>query len=283
MSSGNTTPNKGKASASSSELSLSSALHVTQVQTTEEDEPFYYYAGPPQTSKTDLEEMEQPKECLEDMVPMTPPFVAKISNLPMECNERELEKVYANFPRRSLTVPKKGKRPKGYALMELECREDLIQLLSLEKKCRGRLLYTTVYKDEEIPVKPGGGGDAPWTPRTLRTPRTPRTPITSGNVTSETDDLSSHYSASVSNLSEVVSSECSNSEMSYFSRESPIKRTPSSIEDAEKKMHLRLQKLAEFENAQTERFENSSPSDDPETFQMTWSDILNEAKKSEEL
>ncbi|KAH8259687.1 hypothetical protein KR026_008939 [Drosophila bipectinata] len=280
MSSGNIVPKKSKVSVTSSEINLSAALHVTQVQTTEEDEPFYFYNGPPKTSKTDLVEEEPHRAALEDFVPRTPPFVAKISNLPMECNERELQKVFASFSIRSLTVPKKGKRPKGYALMELETREDLIQLLSLEKKCRGRLLYTTVYMDAEMPVKPGGSGDAPFTPRNSITPRTPSI---SGTVTSETDDISSHYSASISNLSEVESPRCSSSEMSFFTRDSPIKRTPSSLEDSERKMHIRLQKLAEFENAQTERFENSSPSDDPEAFNMAWSDILNEVKKSEEL
>ncbi|KAH8296771.1 hypothetical protein KR054_011023, partial [Drosophila jambulina] len=246
---------------------LEAMLHVTQVQTSCPDEAeFYYRKGDGEKS---LEEMslEVKAPDLEEEVPLEPPFVAMVSNLPMECFEKELSQVFSNFSIRTLTVPKKGKRPKGFAYVEMSSREELIRLLQMEKlKCRGRLLSIKLCPDpEKVPKHAGAGGDAPFTPLSI----------------SDFDDSSSHYAASVSDLT--ASEAPSSPEGSpRLGSELPISRKPSSIDELERRMDLRLQKLAEFENAQTDREKSSQMDDDHEdVFNMSWTDVLSEIRKSE--
>ncbi|XP_020804610.1 uncharacterized protein LOC110181247 [Drosophila serrata] len=287
---------------------LEAMLHVTHVQTNYEAEAeFYYYKSDREKSEADVP-MEVKTPDLEEVVPLDPPFVALVSNLPMECNERELVQVFSNFSIHTLTVPKKGKRPKGFAYVELNSREELIRLLQLKKlKCRGRLLSIKLCPDpERIPSggmkigdkgmggrleemgfgglpdfgvgtglykgEFGAGGDAPFTPLS----------------NSDYEVSSSHYAASVSDLSvsETPSSPGGSprmgSESSIYHSEMPISRQPSSIDELERRMDMRLKKLAEFENAQSEQ--NSQLDEDHEDIlSRSWSDILIEAIKSEEL
>ncbi|XP_017021154.1 uncharacterized protein [Drosophila kikkawai] len=292
---------------------LEAMLHVTQVHTSCADEgDFYYYPGGGEKSQSELS-MEVKTPDLEAEVPLKPPFVALVSNLPMECYERELSQVFSNFSIRTLTVPRKGKRPKAFAYLEMNSREELIRLLQLEKlKCRGRLLSIKLCPDpEKIPsggMKPGergggggvygglygelgfervggvagvyggasaGAGDAPFTPLSI----------------SDYDSTSAHYAASVSDLnaeeppsSPVESPRAMGSESSIYNMEIPIRRKPSTIDELERRMDIRLQKLAEFENAQSEREQSSQMDDDQEDiYSVSWTDILNEARKSEQL
>ncbi|XP_016999589.2 uncharacterized protein [Drosophila takahashii] len=257
-------------SGSESGQSLADMLHVTQVQTSEADEPqFFFHKDPLTKSYSDLQKKVNEPD-LDEEVPDSPPYVAMVSNLPMECTERELNKVFTNFAVRSLTIPKKGKRPKGFAYVEMDSREDLIGLLKLEKpKCRGRCLMIKVNQDPQTPIK--GGGDAHFTPVS----------------SSEFDVNSAHYSASVSDLSAIDSPSSEGesppwapSESSFFGRDTPITRKPSSAEELERRMELRLQKLAEFENAESERAQNGNQ-DDQDSVSMSWSEVLSETRKSE--
>jgi len=260
-------------SGSESGHGLEDMLHVTKVKTSELDEAeLYLHKDGTQKSNTDLPKKVSAPD-VEEEVPTSPPYVALVSNLPMECTERELNKVLTNFSVRSLTIPKKGKRPKGFAYVEMDSREDLIGLLRLEKlKCRGRCLMIKISQDRETPVK--GGGDAPS-----------YAPLPS----SEFDVNSEHYSASVSDLS-VIDSPSSEgespsplwpkSESSFYGRDTPITRKPSSTEELERRMEMRLQKLAEFENAESEKAQNEYP-DDQDTVSMSWSDVLSETRNSE--
>ncbi|KAH8379697.1 hypothetical protein KR009_006594 [Drosophila setifemur] len=263
--------------------SLTAMLHVTQVQTSEDNDAFYYHGD--ENGKTDLDQKDEPGPDLEEKVPKESPYVALISNLPMECSERELLSVFENFSTRSLILPKKGKRPKRFAYLEMNSREELIRLLTLGKlKCRGRWLSINLCEDLEGYLKEnkfkgrggvglgGGGGDAFWSPE---------------NSNSEADDFSTHYSASISDLSTTtfgsfpMSSRSSRSDSSFYGRNNPIKRKPSTTKELEARMHLRLQKLAEFENAESEKAQSSQP-DNLDSF-MSWSDALNEARNSEEI
>ncbi|KAH8270136.1 hypothetical protein KR018_004412, partial [Drosophila ironensis] len=285
---GNRTPKKirgGSASpsASTSEANLTATLHVTQVQTTEEtEEVFYYYGDPPGQSRTNLQKEEPKEPDLDSLVPRHPPFVAKISNMPMECNEKELRNVFSNFPVVSVTFPKKGKRLKGYALLEVESREEFLRLLALEKKVRGRQLVIKLSDDLGVPVKETvGAGDAPSSQREALSAGSSMTPRTA--PTSEPDVVSLHYAASVSNLSSDFRGSLSSlsSVSSAYERSTPLKRKPSSIEELEQRMADSLQKLAEFENAETERFDKSQTDDDPDGYSSCWTEILGEIKKSE--
>ncbi|KAH8239536.1 hypothetical protein KR032_005200, partial [Drosophila birchii] len=274
---------------------LEAMLHVTPVKTSFEDNgEFYYYKG--EASQSELS-MEVKTPDLGEEVPLDPPFVALVSNLPMECNERELVQVFTKFSIRTLTVPKKGKRPKGFAYVEMNSREELIRLLQVEKlKCRGRLLSIKLCPDPEkvpsggmnlgdkglVEVSEGRGlggfggaaGDALFTPMSF----------------SDDDATSGHYAASVSDLSTseaAYSPEESprlGSQSSIYQSEVPISRQPSSIDELERRMDIRLKKLAEFENAQSER-EHSSQMDDQDDqediFSASWSDILSEIRKTE--
>ncbi|XP_050741936.1 uncharacterized protein LOC108028167, partial [Drosophila biarmipes] len=260
-------------SGSESGQGLEDMLHVTRVQTSQvDDAELYLHKDEAQKANGDLPK----KVCtpdLEEEVPTSPPYVALVSNLPMECTERELNKVLTSFSVRSLTIPKKGKSPKGFAYVEMDSREDLIGLLKLEKlKCRGRCLMIKLSQDREAPLK--GGGDA----RSYA-------PLPS----SEFDANSEHYSASVSDLS-VLDSPSSEgesptplwpkSESSFYGRDTPITRKPSSTEELERRMEMRLQKLAEFENAESERAQSENQ-DDQDTVSMSWSEILSETRNSE--
>jgi len=260
-------------SGSESGYGLEDMLHVTKVKTSEvDDAELYLHKDGTQKSNTDLPKKVSTPD-VEEEVPRSPPYVALVSNLPMECTERELNKVLTSFSVRSLTIPKKGKRPKGFAYVEMDSREDLIGLLRLEKlKCRGRCLMIKISQDRETPVK--GGGDAPSL-----------NPLPS----SEFDVNSEHYSASVSDLS-VIDSPSSEgespsplwpkSESSFYGRDTPITRKPSSTEELERRMEMRLQKLAEFENAESEKAQNEYPNDQ-DTVSMSWSEILSETRNSE--
>jgi len=260
-------------SGSESGHGLEGMLHVTKVKTSEvDDAELYLHKDGTQKSNTDLPKKVSTPD-VEEEVPRSPPYVALVSNLPMECTERELNKVLTSFSVRSLTIPKKGKRPKGFAYVEMNSREDLIGLLRLEKlKCRGRCLMIKISQDRETHVK--GGGDAPSL-----------NPLPS----SEFDVKSEHYSASVSDLS-VIDSPSSEgespspfwpkSESSFYGRDTPITRKPSSTEELERRMEMRLQKLAEFENAESEKAQNEYP-DDQDTVSMSWSDVLSETRNSE--
>ncbi|KAH8322952.1 hypothetical protein KR059_011691, partial [Drosophila kikkawai] len=254
---------------------LEAMLHVTQVHTSCADEgDFYYYQSESEKSQSELS-MEVKTPDLEAEVPLKPPFVALVSNLPMECYERELSQVFSNFSIRTLTVPRKGKRPKAFAYLEMNSREELIRLLQLEKlKCRGRLLSIKLCPDpEKVPSASAGAGDAPFTPLSI----------------SDYDSTSAHYAASVSDLnaeeppsSPVESPRAMGSESSIYNMEIPIRRKPSTIDELERRMDIRLQKLAEFENAQSEREQSSQMDDDQEDiYSVSWTDILNEARKSE--
>lgn len=262
-------------------------LHVTQVQTRFEEEAQFYYYKDDRKSQSELSvEVKIPDPA--EQVPQDPPFVALVSNLPMECNERELRQVFTDFSICTLIVPKKGKRPKGFAYVEVESREELIRLLQLEKlKCRGRLLSIKVSPDREIiasgkvgkgvgrgVTRGAGGGDAHFTPLTI----------------SDFDGSSAHYSASVSDLSTIDSSSspggsprCPGSESSIYDEGMPIRRQPSSTDELERRMDIRLQKLAEFENAQSEREQGSLMDDQDDISFMSWSDVLSETRKSEGL
>ncbi|XP_017059461.2 uncharacterized protein LOC108100198, partial [Drosophila ficusphila] len=257
-------------SGSESVPSLEAMLHVTQVQTSEVDNTeIYFYKDGNNKSKTDLPKKDSTPN-FEEEVPTSPPFMALVSNLPMECTERELQKVFTNFSIRSLTIPKKGKRPKGFAYVEMGSRQDLIRLLQLDKpKCRGRCLMIKINEKKETPQI--GGGDAHYNPL----------------PSSECDANSDHYSASVSDLSTIDSPTSQSgspiwpeSESSYYRRDMPITRKPSSTEELERRMDIRLKKLAEFENAQSERFQNGS-FDDQDSYSLSWSDILSETRNSE--
>ncbi|XP_017133622.1 uncharacterized protein LOC108150163 [Drosophila elegans] len=252
--------------------SLEAMLHVTQVQTSEVDDSDLYFRVGTEKPKFDL-----PKKIsipdFEEQVPTSPPYVALVSNLPMECTERELNKVLNTFSIRSLTIPKKGKRPKGFAYVEMDSREDLIRLLQQENlKCRGRCLMIKLSEDRVTPPL-SGAGDARFTSRS----------------TSEFELTSDHYSASVSDLSDIDPPASQNntprwpaSESSFYGRDTPIRRKPSSTEELERRMELRLEKLAEFENAQSERAQNGNMHDQ-DAFSMSWSDILTETRNSEDI
>ncbi|XP_043649340.1 uncharacterized protein LOC122617513 [Drosophila teissieri] len=259
---------------------LEDMLHVTKVLTSQADnaELFLYGDGPKQSNSDLQKKVSTPDP--EEEAPMDPPFVAMVSNLPMECTESELQKVFASFSIRSLTIPKKGKRPKGFAYVEMDSREDLIRLLKMDKlKCRGRCLMAKI---SELPPEPPkrGAGDGFFT---------------FSRSCSQFDINSSHYSASVSDLSTIDSpvsahkspflpeSESSfyGKESSFYGKDNPIKRVPSSTEEVERRMELRLQKLAEFENAESERVQ-SECQDEQDTF-MSWSDALDEIRKSEDI
>ncbi|KAI8040413.1 hypothetical protein M5D96_006356 [Drosophila gunungcola] len=221
--------------------SLEAMLHVTQVQTSEVDDSDLYFRVGTEKPKFDLSKKISIPD-FEEQVPTSPPYVALVSNLPMECTERELNKVFNNFSIRSLTIPKKGKRPKGFAYVEMDSREDLIRLLQQENlKCRGRCLMIKLCEDRLASV----------ISVTLNPPvnqnNTPRWPA---------------------------------SESSFYGRDTPIRRKPSSTEELERRMELRLEKLAEFENAQSERAQNRSMHDQ-DAFSMSWSDILSETRNSE--
>ncbi|EDV51402.2 uncharacterized protein LOC6544179 [Drosophila erecta] len=259
-------------SGSESGHGLENMLHITMVRTSKaQNAELFLYGDGTKKSNSDLQKKVSAPDP-EKEVPMEPPFVALVSNLPMECTEGELQKVFTSFPIRSLTIPKKGKRPKGFAYVEMDSREDLIRLLKMDKlKCRGRCLMTKV---SQLPPEPPRkeAGDGYFTRRSC----------------SQFDINSSHYSASVSDLSTIdspISADKSpflpESESSLFGRENPIKRIPSSTEEVESRMELRLQKLAEFENAESEKVE-SECQDDQDSF-MSWSDVLDEIRKSEEM
>ncbi|EDX10070.1 uncharacterized protein LOC6737653 [Drosophila simulans] len=253
---------------------LEDMLHVTKVRTSQADNAEHFlYGDGPKKSNSDLQKKVSTPDP-EEEVPMEPPFVALVSNLPMECTEGELRKVFTSFSIRSLTIPKKGKRPKGFAYVEMESREDLIRLLKMDKlKCRGRCLMSKIGQlPPEPPTKAAGDGFLLFT----------------GRSGSQFDINSCHYSASISDLSSIgspISARNSpllpESESSFFGRDNPIKRIPSSTEEVERRMEIRLQKLAEFENSQSERIK-SECEDDPDAF-MSWSDALDEIRKSEEI
>ncbi|EDW94116.2 uncharacterized protein LOC6533699 [Drosophila yakuba] len=260
-------------SGSESGQGLEDMLHVTKVLTSQGDieERFLYGDGPKKSNSNLQKKVSTPDP--EEEVPLDPPFVAMVSNLPMECTESELQKVFQSFSIRSLTIPKKGKRPKGFAYVEMDSRGDLIRLLKMDKlKCRGRCLMAKI---SELPPEPPkrGAGDGFFT---------------FSRTCSQFDINSSHYSASVSDLSTIdspVSADKSpflpESESSLYGNENPIKRVPSSTEEVERRMELRLQKLAEFENAESERVA-SECQDDQDSF-MSWSDALDEIRKSEDI
>ncbi|KAH8264886.1 hypothetical protein KR038_006664 [Drosophila bunnanda] len=304
-------PSASSISGGKSNHGLEAMLHVTHVQTSCEDEAeFYYYKSDREKSQADVS-MEVKTPDLEEVVPQDPPFVALVSNLPMECYERELCQVFSNFSIFKMTVPKKGKRPKGFAYVELNSRKELIRLLQLEKlKCRGRLLSIKLCPDpEKVPsggmkvgdkemggfgglggmfgeigvgglaefgIRAGGeagaGGDAAFTPLSI----------------SEIDATSGHYAASVSDLSvsETPSSPEGSprmgSESSIYHSEMPIRREPSSIDELERRMEMRLQKLAEFENAQSREQSSQMDEDQEDVFSRSWSDILIETIESEQ-
>ncbi|XP_017080110.1 uncharacterized protein LOC108113915 [Drosophila eugracilis] len=258
-------------SASGSGQSLEDMLHVTQVQTSEPDDAdLYFYNDGSKKSNSDLE-IKTSTPDLQKEVPMEPPYVALVSNLPMECTERELQKVFTNFSVCSLTIPKKGKRPKGFAYVEVDSRDELIRLLQLDKpKCRGRCLMIKISQNHATPQKLGAGDSN-----------------LGKYSSSECVANSEHYSASVSDfeaidlpLSDQESPVFPGSESSYYGRESPITRQPSSMEELERRMEVRLQKLAEFENAESERAQNGCM-DEQDSYSMSWSDILSETRSSE--
>lgn len=258
-------------SGSESGQGLEDMLHVTKVRTSQVDNAdLFMYGDGPKKSNSDLQKKVSTPDP-EEEVSMEPPFVALVSNLPMECTEGELRKVFTSFSIRSLTIPKKGKRPKGFAYVEMDSREDLVRLLKMDKlKCRGRCLMAKIGQlPPEPPTKAAGDGFSLFT--------------CSGR---QFDINSSHYSASVSDLSTIDSPISarnspfpSESESSFFGRDNPIKRIPSSTEEVERRMQIRLQKLAEFENSESERIK-SECEDDPDAF-MSWSDALDEIRKSE--
>jgi len=95
-------------SGSESGHGLEGMLHVTKVKTSEvDDAELYLHKDGTQKSNTDLPKKVSTPD-VEEEVPRSPPYVALVSNLPMECTERELNKVLTSFSVRSLTIPKKG-------------------------------------------------------------------------------------------------------------------------------------------------------------------------------
>ncbi|XP_034655933.1 eukaryotic translation initiation factor 4H [Drosophila subobscura] len=261
-----------KSKSSSSAGSLEDFLSVTKLRISDEDKE-----DSSCQSLDAISEQSAPSEKLPQVdVPLHPPFVALISNLPMESSERELRQLFAQHTIRSVSMLRRGKRQRqrqrqhGAAQLELQTRQDLLELLKKNQLlCRGRRLSITVCQDL------GAGGDDCWSMHSDG--RWSRRSASGGRHSGSDADESCSEHSLPSRGEESTSSPLH------------ISRKPSSNEELERRMQIRLQKLAEFENAQTERLQAQQQSSQgeegeaPSVPSMSWPDFWAEVQKSEDL
>ncbi|SPP77062.1 uncharacterized protein LOC117579484 [Drosophila guanche] len=249
---------KTKSSCSSSS-GLEDFLSVTKLSISDEDRQ-----DSACKSLDAISEQSAPSQQLPQVdVPLNPPFVALVSNLPMETSERELRQLFGQHTIRSVSMLRRGKRQHGSAQLELQTRQDLLELLKKNQLlCRGRRLSITLCQDL------GAGGDDCWSMHSDG--RWSRRSASDGRHSgSDADESSSQFSLP-------SRAEKSNSSSLHISRK------PSSSEQLERRMQIRLQKLAEFENAQTERLQREE-GEAPPVPSMSWPDFWAEVQKSEDL
>jgi translation initiation factor 4B len=97
----------------------------------------------------------------DDTIPTVAPFIAFISNLPYEVNEDEIEEFFAeeNIVIKTLSLPRDDNasgRLKGFGNIEFECREDLIDALSISNPTiRNRRIRINLPTEQD--GKSGGG------------------------------------------------------------------------------------------------------------------------------
>ncbi|XP_023169556.2 eukaryotic translation initiation factor 4B [Drosophila hydei] len=78
----------------------------------------------------------------DDSIPHKPPFIAYINNLPFDANEEDIYDFFGSINLASLRLPREDGdtgRSRGFGYVELESREDLINVLSLpDPSIKGR-------------------------------------------------------------------------------------------------------------------------------------------------
>ncbi|EDW72734.2 uncharacterized protein Dwil_GK17027 [Drosophila willistoni] len=198
-------------------------------------------------------------------IPDQATYMVHIKNLPNDATVQEIRRIFANYNIRSLNSAGSS------AYIEIESREEVIKLLKLdEPMCRGRRLFINI-------IDRFAGGDSSKTANenknnhhqieTIDTYQTADTHIPIPTITIDTS-TSTSTDTSNSQLPTLVDSNniCNKSWLENHKSETPqsslemfsIDVKPSSIEELEKRMQLRLQKLCEFENAETLRMEKLS-------------------------
>lgn len=72
----------------------------------------------------------------DEMVTRNPPFVAYMSNLPFELEEEDIHIFFENYQLLMVRLPRDddGNKTRGYAYVEFEAREDLIDALAIAGK-----------------------------------------------------------------------------------------------------------------------------------------------------
>ncbi|XP_022220391.2 uncharacterized protein LOC111072689 [Drosophila obscura] len=258
---------------SETERSLEDLISVTKLRISGTDTDDCSHCAMDKT----LGSPQQSVRAVEVEVPRHPPFVALVGNLPMETSERELRQLFAQHTIRSLSLLRRGKRQRGGgAHVELETRQDLLELLKKDQMmCRGRRLSIAVCQDL-------GGGEDRWSmhsdgrwSRRSASGDDGDDGAWSRHSGSDADESSSECSARV-RLSQSLGEASSGSSVH-------ISRSPSSTEELERRMHVRLQKLADFENAETERAQSSQADEGEPPAPVSWLDFWSEVQKSEDL
>ncbi|XP_001353920.4 uncharacterized protein [Drosophila pseudoobscura] len=262
-------PRRGPVSSTGSETerSLEDMLSVTRLRIGDTDADADDGERPTRKMKPKSKAPQKSLGARSVEAPDQPPFVALVANLPMETSVRELLVLFVQHSIRSISLLRLGKggSQQRKAHVELATRDDLMELLKKDQLlCRGRRLSISVCQD------PGAAGDE----RCNRHVVSGLDGTWSLHSGSDADESSSEYAASVRSVQEREAS----SEASVH-----ISRTPSSTEELERRMEVRLQKLAEFENAQTEQAQSSQGDDDEIPPQMSWPKFWSDVQKSEEL
>ncbi|XP_030373158.1 uncharacterized protein LOC115623091 [Scaptodrosophila lebanonensis] len=218
-------------------------------------------------------------EC-DQNIPLRPPYVAFINNLPFDAGEQEVRQLFSHHGIRSLRLPRDDRshrRTRGFAYVELETREELIALLKEDEPiCRGRRLRIEVSNENERARYTGGGveaGDSRWSQR----------PSSAGDGPPLIRKLSSEldHDVTIDTGSEtqfpMLKSKTHQLELdtpgSATELLPPSSEEPLSEEELQERMHLRLQKLAEFENAQS-----SQNSDEVDDAYQCWRDFWQDSQ-----
>ncbi|XP_068149106.1 uncharacterized protein [Drosophila tropicalis] len=237
----------------------------TTMTTTTDDKDYYY-------NYDDCSDLNSLNDLDDEFIniPDQASYMVHIKNLPNDATVQEIRKIFANYNIRSLNSAGSS------AYIEIESREEVIKLLKLdEPMCRGRRLFINI-------IDRFAGGDSSKTANenknnqhhhhnqieptnqieTIDTYQTADTP------TPTTNPIDTSTSTCNSQLPAFVDSNdmCNKSWIENHKSETPqssleklsIDDKPSSIEELEKRMQLRLQKLCEFENAETLRMEKLS-------------------------
>ncbi|XP_017136851.1 eukaryotic translation initiation factor 4H [Drosophila miranda] len=264
-------PRRGPVSSTGSETerSLEDMISVTRLRIGDTDADADDAKRPTRKMKTTSKAPQKSLVARSVEAPDQPPFVALVGNLPMETSVRELLVLFVQHSIRSISLLRLGKGggQQRKAHVELATRHDLMELLKKDQLlCRGRRLSISVCQD------PGAAGDV----RCNRQVVSGLDGTWSLHSGSDADESSSDYAVSVRSGQEREAS----SEASL-----PISRTPSSIEELERRMEVRLRKLSEFENAQTERAQSSQGDDEGGEVprKISWPQFWSEVQKSEEL